>query len=81
MKKILFTYYVSVAEALTWQLYKKSLHWELTDAAECAAICADIKGENGEKFSDVECDTEIKVDGDRFAVSFVVPEKEPAEAK
>ena len=57
-------YRVSVVEALGWELYKKSLGWELTDLAE------DFVAAARPGFKDEEATAEIVVEGKDFVVRF-----------
>lgn len=60
-----FEYRVSQDEALGWQLYKKTLNWELIDRAELAA-----RDQYGPDFINLEVDTNVALDGDDFVVTF-----------
>lgn len=60
-----FEYRASIEEARGWQLYKKSLDWELVDRAEAAA-----RNKHGPAFDELEVETSITVDGEDLLVTF-----------
>ena len=60
-----FEYRVSIEDARGWELYKKSLDWELVDRAETAGI-----DKYGLAFHNLDVDTTISVDGNDFLVTF-----------
>lgn len=53
-------------EATGWQLYEKSLSWELVDRAE-ASVAEEVEG-----FHDIEAESQITVEGGEFVVRFYV---------
>lgn len=72
-----FEYRVSVDEAMNWELYKKSLEWELTDRAEAAA-----RDKYGTAFDDLEVDTRITTEDGQFVVTFTWEEDDlPAQRR
>lgn len=65
-----FQYRVSVDEAMSWQLFKKSLEWELTDRAEAAA-----RDKYGPAFDDLEVDTRVTTEDGHFIVTLTWPDQ------
>ena len=60
-----FVHRTPINEAMSWELYKQSLNWELTDRAEAAA-----QAEHGPTFDELETETRITTEGEDFVVTF-----------
>lgn len=60
-----FQYRAKVDEAMCWELYKKSLEWELTDRAEAAA-----REKYGPAFDNLEVETRVTTEDGHFVVTF-----------